>query len=157
MKRKNFPGHSSIRASMTQPRTKNVRVVRLSVPITSPGLRRFTKSKLAKNSALPNTAGMTVVKLNVVQKKYSRGVKISAPTYIQFWVRRFSSSKIHQKGAETRKSSKYLRELRVSNDVPVRQSTKPSMARQYPSHSGKKPHWVRGPCKAQLRAQKIRR
>src|SRR5512145_2510451 len=108
---------------MTQPETKKLRVVRLSAPITGPGLRRVTKSKLAKNSALPNTAGMTVVKLNVVQKAYSSGEKISAPTYVQFWVRRLSNSKIHQTGAETRNSPTYLRGLRLSSDVPVRQNT----------------------------------
>src|SRR6266496_3998627 len=106
---------------MIQPMMKKIRVVRLSVPITGPRLRRLTKSKLAKNSALPNTAGITVVKLKVVQKTYSSGEKISEPIYIQFCVRRLSNSKIHQIGAETRKSPTYLRRLRVSSDVPVRQ------------------------------------
>ena len=79
MKGKNTFGQASIRASMIQPAMKKVRVVRLSVPITGPDLMRLTKSKLAKNSALPNTAGMTVVKLSVVQNVYSRGEKSSAP------------------------------------------------------------------------------
>src|SRR5689334_6520970 len=68
----------------------------------------------------------------------------------------FSSSKNHQTGAETRNSPTYRRGLRLSNDVPVRQNTSPSMARQYPSHIGKNPQCVRGPCRVQLRGQKMR-
>src|SRR5690349_12237705 len=79
MNRKKIRGQISIRASMTQPSRKKVRAVFLSVPITGPHGQRFTKSKLAKSSALPNTAGMTVIKLKVVQKAYSRGEKTSAP------------------------------------------------------------------------------
>src|ERR1044071_1682185 len=79
MKRKKILGQINIKANIIQPVMKKSRVVRRSVPITGPRLRRFTKSKLAKSSALPNTAGTTVVKLNVVQKTYSRGVKASAP------------------------------------------------------------------------------
>src|SRR5215207_7247816 len=139
---------------MIQPSAKNVRVVRLSVRTQGPRLTRFTKSKLAKNSALPNTAGITVVKLNVVQKAYSSGENSSAPMYVQFWVRTLSSSKIHQTGAETRNSPAYLRWLRVNRDVPVRQTTSPSIARQYPSHNGKKPQCVRVPVNVQLRIQK---
>jgi len=40
----------------------------------------YMETALAKNSALPNTAGITVVKLSVVQNTYCRGVNISAPT-----------------------------------------------------------------------------
>src|SRR5687767_107295 len=113
MNGKNIRGQISRRANMIQPRRKKVIVVFLSVPITGPlFVRRFTRSKLAMNSALPNTAGITVVKLNVVQKAYSKGENISMPMYVQFWVRTFSSSKIHQTGAETRKSPTYLRGLR---------------------------------------------
>ena len=72
-------GKINIKASIIQPREKKKRVVCLSVPITGPRLRRATKSKLAKSSALPNTAGITVVKLRVVQKAYWRGEKVSAP------------------------------------------------------------------------------
>src|ERR1041384_6273892 len=115
---------------MIQPSRKKLRVVRLSVPTTGPRLRRLITSKLAKNSALPNTAGMTVVKLNVVQKAYSKGLNISAPMYVQFWVRTLRISKIHHTGAEIRKSPTYLRGLRVSNDVPVRQTTSASIVRQ---------------------------
>src|SRR6266508_6659228 len=64
------------------------------------------------------------------------------------------SSKIHHAGAETRNKPTYLCGLRLSKDVPVRQKTRPSMVRQYPSHSGKKPQCVRGPCSVQLRVQK---
>src|SRR5512143_3059356 len=115
---------------MIQPETKKLRVVRLSVPITGPRGSRLRKSKLAKNSALPNTAGMTVVKLHVVQKTYCRGEKPSRPIYFQFRRRRFSSSNIHQTGAEIRNNLIYLLQLRVNNDVPVRQKTKPSIVRQ---------------------------
>src|SRR6185503_19496304 len=107
MKRKKIRGQANIRASISQPSRKKLRMVRRSAPMRGPRLRRLTKSKLAKNSALPNTAGITVVKLKVVQKTYSSGEKISAPMYVQFWVRRLSSSKIHQIGAETRKSPTY--------------------------------------------------
>src|SRR5688572_1081724 len=130
MNGKKIPGQISMRRSMVQPRAKKIRAVFLAAPITGPRLKRFTKSKLANNSALPNTAGMTVVKLSVVQKAYSRGEKISAPIYIQFWVRTFSSSKIHQTGADIRNNPMYLRGLRVSRDVPVRQKTSPSIVRQ---------------------------
>src|SRR5215204_7675068 len=106
--------------SMIQPSAKKARVVRLSVRTKGPCLMRFTKLKLAKNSALPNTAGITVVKLRVVQKAYSSGENVSAPGYAQFWVRMLSSSKSHHTGAETRNSPAYLRRLRVSKDVPVR-------------------------------------
>src|SRR5687767_6140577 len=130
MNRKKIFGQINIRPSISQPRMKKVTVVRLSVPITGPRWRRLIKSKLAKNSALPNTAGITVVKLNVVQKAYCRGVNISAPIYVQFWVRRLSSSKIHHTGAEIRNRPIYFLQLRVSRDVPVRQKTSPSMPRQ---------------------------
>src|SRR5215212_448073 len=130
MNGKNIFGQTNIRASMTQPKTKKLSVVRLSVPITGPRFIRLTKSKLAKNSALPNTAGITVVKLNVVQNANSSGEKSSEPIYVQFWVRRLSSSKIHQTGAESRNSPKYLRALRLNSDVPVRQRTNPSKVRQ---------------------------
>src|SRR5215211_7294351 len=127
MNGKNIFGQINIRASMTQPETKKLKVVRLSVPIISPlCANRFTKSKLAKNSALANTAGMTVVKLRVVQKVNSSGEKSSEPIYVQFWVRMLSSSKIHQTGAESRNSPTYLRGLRLNSDVPVRQWTTPS-------------------------------
>jgi len=69
---------------MIQPAAKKPIVVGLSVPITGPRLMRLAKSKLAINSALPNTAGITVEKLNVVQKTYSKGVKNFKPMYIQF-------------------------------------------------------------------------
>src|SRR5215211_3559325 len=153
MKGKKIRGQIHRRASMIQPRRKKVRVVFLSALITGPRWSRFTKSKLAMSSALPNTAGITVVKLNVVQKAYSKGVNISMPMYVQFWVRMFSSSKIHQTGAETRKSPTYLRGLRLSKDVPVRHRTSPSIVRQYPNHNGKNPQWVRAPVKVQLSAQ----
>ena len=156
MKPKNLLGHINSSASMTQPRMKKKRVVRVSVPITGPRRRRLTKSKLAKSSALPNTAGITVVKLRVVQKAYSSAVNISAPTYVQFCVRRLNSSKNHQTGAETINNPTYLRGLRVIRDVPVRQKTRPSIVRQYPSHNGKKPQWVRGPVNIQLITQKMR-
>ena len=130
MNRKKILGQINITASMIQPMRKKEAVVRLSVPITNPGLSLLMKSKLAKNSALPNTAGITVVKLTVVQNTYWNGENISAPMYVQFWVRRLSSSKIHHTGAETRNKPIYLRALRVSRDVPVRRKTNPSMARQ---------------------------
>src|SRR5688572_11483579 len=101
-------GQSNINASMNQPRAKNVAVVIRSTPISGPRFILRTKSKLAKSSALPNTAGITVVKLSVVQNAYSKGVKISAPTYVQFCVRMLSSSKIHQTGAETRNRPAYF-------------------------------------------------
>src|SRR5512139_3701175 len=116
MKGKKISGHINMTTNMTQPRRKKMSVVRLSVPMTGPVLSRLTKSKLAKSSALPNTAGMTVVKLKVVQNAYCRGVNISTPTYVQFWVRTLSSSKTHQTGAEARNSPAYLRGLHVSRD-----------------------------------------
>src|SRR5829696_9688748 len=127
MNGKNIFGQINIRASMTQPKTKKLSVVRLLVPITSPRFMLLTKSKLAKNSALPNTAGITVEKLNVVQNANSSREKSSVPIYVQFWVRMLSNSKIHQTGAEIRNNPKYLRGLRLNNDVPVRQWTRPSM------------------------------
>jgi hypothetical protein len=48
----------------------------------------------------------------------------------------------------------YCRQLRVSKDVRVRQKTSPSTVKQYPSHIGKNPQFVRGPLKLQLRNQK---
>src|SRR5689334_7186370 len=121
MNGKKIFGQSNISASMTQPRAKKAAVVLLSTPIIGPRFIFRTKSKLAKSSALPNTAGMTVVKLSVVQNAYSKGVKISAPMYVQFCVRMLSSSKTHQTGAETRNKPRYFSGLLVSSDVPVRQ------------------------------------
>ena len=68
MNGKKIFGQISIKPSISQPMQKKKIVVNLSVPITGPRLRRLIKSRLEKNSALPNTAGMTVVKLKVVKK-----------------------------------------------------------------------------------------
>jgi hypothetical protein len=68
IKGKNIMGQINRSASITQPVTKKLMVVNLSGRMTGPRPRRLTKSKLVMNSVLPNTAGITVEKLKVVQK-----------------------------------------------------------------------------------------
>ncbi len=79
IKGKKIFGQIITKASMIQPPMKKLIVVGLLVPITGPRLMRLMKSKLAMNSALPNTAGITVVKLIVVQIAYCNGVNTSMP------------------------------------------------------------------------------
>src|SRR5215510_9399421 len=121
MNGKKIEGQASNAMSISQPPAKKLTVVNRLVPMTGPRPRRSSQPKLATSSALPNTAGITVMKLKVVQTVYWKVVKMLMPRYDQFWVRRLIVSKSHQTGAEIRNSPIYFRQLRVSRDVPVRQ------------------------------------
>lgn len=139
---------------MIHPTIKNLVAVFLSGEITGPDGKRCIKPKLPINSAVPNTAGITVVKLRVAQKLYSSEVKCSAPRYTQFWRRWLIASNNHQEGADTAKSPLYFFQFRVSREVLLRKNTRASTVRQYPSHIGKKPQCVRSPSSFQFRNQK---
>ena len=72
------------------------------------------------SSEVQNTAGITVEKLTVASKKYSKLLKYSRPSYSQFWVLRLINSNNHQDGAKAMNNKINLFLLLSISDVPVR-------------------------------------
>src|SRR5262245_34428148 len=102
-----------------------------------PEANGFAQLKPRINSAVSNTAGITVENEIVESTSNRSGPNNARPKYSQFPVRRLISSNNHHTGAEiTNSSTKSLRD-RVQSELPVRLQTKASTAKIYPSHSGK--------------------
>ena len=100
-------GHLKIKRSKIIPEKKSeVRVNAVGLIVNSV-LNRFIHLNVDANSAVVNTAGITVEKLKVSNNEYSITEKCSFPTYTQLFRCSFSNSKSHQLGAEIRNNAMY--------------------------------------------------
>src|SRR5260221_11521527 len=91
-----------------------------------PEANRSVQRNVRKSSAVSNTAGMTVEKETVDNRKCSRPLKASPPRYSQLPVLLLIHSKSHQAGAEVKNNQTKSPRDRSRMDVPLRKRTSAS-------------------------------